>query len=146
MRPIAGKLSDLYGEKVVIVPSLIITILPLITLSFSTGLFDVILSAILYGVGFGSAQPPLQAAIIRFVPSERTRIANASFSTATDLGIGLGAIVLGYVSHYTSYQVLFIVCAASVVFSLLMIIFFCDFIKQLYGFCLLIDKLFPFNH
>ncbi|MEH7414540.1 MFS transporter [Neobacillus drentensis] len=129
MRPIAGKLSALYGEKMVIVPSLIVTILALITLSLSTGLIGVILSAILYGVGFGSAQPPLQAAIIRIFPQERAGVANASFSTATALGIGLGAIVLGWVSEYTSFQVLFIVCAVSVVFSLLMFTFFARRVK-----------------
>jgi MFS family permease len=130
MRPIAGKLSDFYGEKVVIIPSLIITVLALVTLGLSTGLFGVILSAILYGVGFGSAQPRLQAAILRIVPPERAGVANASFSTATDLGIGLGAIVLGWVPQYMSYQGLFIVWSVSVVFSLLMFTFFSRRLKN----------------
>lgn len=124
IRPIAGKLSDRYSETFVIIPALVITVLALIVLSFSTNLFGVIISAVMYGIGFGSAQPALQAATIRLVSPERTGVANASFSTATDLGIGLGAIILGWVSQYTSYQVLFTVSAVSVVFSLLLFIFF----------------------
>jgi MFS family permease len=124
IRPIAGKLSDRYGETFVIVPSLVITILALIVLSFSTGLFGVLVSAVLYGIGFGSAQPALQAATIRLVRPDRAGVANASFSTATDLGIGLGSITLGWVSQHTSYQVLFTVSAVSVAFSLLMFTFF----------------------
>ena len=39
--------------------------------------------------------------------------------TAFDLGIGLGSIVLGWVSQYTGYAALFTVSAASVAVSLL---------------------------
>ncbi|KKI92763.1 MFS transporter [Bacillus sp. SA1-12] len=123
IRPVAGKLSDRKGETFVIIPALVITISALLVLGFSTNLLGIIFSAVLYGIGFGSAQPVLQAATISLVNPERTGVANASFSTATDLGIGLGAIILGWVSEYTSYQVLFSVSAVSVVFSLLMFIF-----------------------
>lgn len=124
IRPIAGKLSDRYGENFVIVPSLAITFSALLVLSFSTNLQGVLISAVMYGVGFGSAQPALQAATLRLVNPERIGVANASFTTATDLGIGLGAIILGWVSQYTSYQVLFAVSAVSIVFSLLTFIYF----------------------
>ncbi len=123
-RPIAGTLSDRHGETFVIIPALVITILALIVLSFSTGLFSVLVSAVLYGIGFGSVQPALQAVTIRLARPDRIGVANASLSSATDLGIGLGAIMLGWVSQYTSYKVLFMVSAVSVVFSLLLFIFF----------------------
>ncbi len=123
IRPISGKLSDRYGESKVIGPALIVTILALIVLGFSTGFFGVLISAVLYGIGFGSAQPALQASTIRLVSPDRTGVANASFSTATDLGIGLGAMMLGLVSQQTSYQVLFTVSALSVAFSLLVFTF-----------------------
>lgn len=124
IRPIAGKLSDRHGETSVIVPALVITISALIVLSFSTGLFGVLVSAVLYGIGFGSAQPALQAATIRLARPDRKGVANASLLTATDLGIGLGAIMLGWVSQYTGYQVLFTVSAVSVAVSLLLFTFF----------------------
>lgn len=124
IRPLAGKLSDRYSEAFVIIPALVITISALVVLSLSTNLYGVIISAVMYGIGFGSAQPALQAVMLRLVSPERTGVANASFSTATDLGIGLGAIMLGWVSQYTSYQMLFTVSAASVVLSLLMFTFF----------------------
>ena len=123
-RPISGKLSDRYGEIFVIVPALVITICALIVLSLSTGLIGVLVSAVLYGIGFGSAQPALTAATIRLARPDRLGVANASISTANDLGIGLGAIMLGWVSQYTSYQALFTVSAVSVVISLLLFTFF----------------------
>jgi len=124
IRPIAGKLSDRFSESFVIVPGLAVTISALLVLSISTGLFGVLVSAVLFGVGFGSAQPALQAATIRLARPDRKGVANASLLTATDLGIGLGAILSGWVSQHTSYQVLFTVGAASVAMSLLLFAFF----------------------
>jgi len=127
-RPLAGKLSDRYGEISVIVPAVVIKILALLTLSFSTGLSGVLVAAVLYGIGFGSAQPALHAAIIRLARPDRRGAANASFGSAADLGIGLGAIMLGWVSQHTSYQVLFTVSAVPVALSL---IIFALFAKRL---------------
>jgi predicted MFS family arabinose efflux permease len=123
MRPLAGRLSDRHGEAVVIVPALVITIVALLALSLSTGLFGVLGSAVLYGIGFGSAHPVLHAATIRLARSSHKGVANASMSTAVDLGIGLGAITLGWVSQHTSYRGLFTVAAVSVAVSLLVFAF-----------------------
>jgi MFS family permease len=123
-RPISGKLSDRYGEMIIIIPSLVITICALIVLSVSTGLVGVMVSAVLYGMGFGSAQPAFQSATILLARADRKGVANATITTANDLGIGLGAIMLGWVSQYTSYQVLFAVSAVSVGVSLILFTFF----------------------
>ncbi|GMX60514.1 MFS transporter [Paenibacillus elgii] len=128
IRPIAGKLSDRYGESFTIVPALGTTMAALLVLSFSSGLTGVIVAAVLYGIGFGSAQPALQAATLRLAPADRKGVANASFFTAFDLGIGLGAIVLGWVSQHTGYQALFTVSAVSVAVSLIL---FAVFVRQL---------------
>ncbi|WP_028610092.1 MFS transporter [Paenibacillus harenae] len=123
-RPIAGKLSDRLGEANVILPGLIVTVLSLVVLSFSEGLVGVVVAAVLYGIGFGSAQPALQAANLRLAPPDKRGVASASFMTAFDLGIGLGSIILGWVSQYTGYKVLFIVCAGSVLVSAIVFITF----------------------
>jgi predicted MFS family arabinose efflux permease len=128
IRPIAGRLSDRFGEPIIIVPALAVTISALLVLSFSSGLFGVLAAAVLYGVGFGSAQPALQAAALRLARADRKGVANASVFTAFDLGIGLGAIVLGWVSQYTGYQALFTVSAASVLVSLFI---FTVFVRRL---------------
>ncbi len=123
-RPFAGKLADRYNEGSIIIPSLLITIIALLILSLSNELLGVIVSAILYGIGFGSAQPTLQAAILNLVSPTKKGVANASFFTAMDLGIGFGSIILGLVSQYLGYPFLFTVCAVSVFISLLIFIVF----------------------
>lgn len=128
IRPFAGKLSDRFGEAAVIIPSLVVTAGALIVLSLSSGLPGLIIAAILYGIGFGSAQPALQAATLRIAPEDRRGAANASFMTAFDLGIGLGAILLGLVSERIGYAYLFTVTAVSVVVSL---VIFTIFVRRL---------------
>ena len=129
-RPVAGKLADRYSEGTVIIPSLIITIAALLILSLSRESFGIMASAILYGIGFGAAQPPLLALTLRLVPSNKKGVANASFFTAIDLGIGLGAIILGFVSPL-GYSFLFTVCVVSGLISLLIFISYVR--KQLNG-------------
>ncbi|SHF30613.1 Predicted arabinose efflux permease, MFS family [Seinonella peptonophila] len=121
-RPISGKLSDRFSEKAVLIPSLILTCIGLIWISYSEGLVGLIIAAILYGIGFGSAQPALQTAIINLAHPDRKGVANASFFTAFDLGIGLGSIILGWISQITSYEILFLAASISVILSLLLLI------------------------
>ncbi|TDF96287.1 MFS transporter [Paenibacillus piri] len=118
-RPVAGKLADRFNETSIIILSLIITIIALFILSLSNGLPSVIASAILYGIGFGSAQPTLQAATLNLVSSDQKGVATASFFTAMDLGIGLGSIILGLISQFLGYSFLFAACAVSGLISLL---------------------------
>jgi predicted MFS family arabinose efflux permease len=100
-------------------PALVMAILALITLGLSTGLPGVLAAAVLYGVGFGTAHPVLHAATIRIARAEAKGAANASVSTAADLGIGLGAMTLGWASRHMGYRGLFAAAAASVALSLL---------------------------
>lgn len=126
-RPITGKISDKYGEDVVIIPALFILIIALLVLTFTKGIVGLVITAILYGIGFGSAQPALQVAILRLAKPEKIGVANATFFTAFDLGIGLGSISLGFVSQLMGYQALFVVCAISALISLL---YFTVFVKK----------------
>lgn len=118
-RPVAGKLADRYNEAAIIIPSLMITSIALLILSFSNGLAGVMASAVLYGIGFGSAQPTLQAATLSLVSSDKKGVATASFFTAMDLGIGLGSIILGLISQFLGYSFLFVSCAVSGLIALL---------------------------
>lgn len=124
IRPLTGRISDKYGEEIIIVPALFILAIALLVLILTKGTIGLVITAILYGIGFGSAQPALQVATIRLAPPEKRGVANATFFTAFDLGIGLGSIILGFVLQLMGYEMLFIVCALSALISLLIFILF----------------------
>lgn len=117
-RPIGGTLADRRGATAVIVPALTLIVIALLVLSGATGLAGVLAAAVLYGVGFGSAHPTLQAALLRMVPRERFGVANASFFTAFDLGIALGSTLLGAFAGGIGYRMVFVAAAAAVALSL----------------------------
>lgn len=118
-RPLAGTLSDRYGEAFVVIPATVLASVSLLVLSAATGVGGVLAAAALYGMGFGSAQPALQAAILRMVSRERIGVANASFFTAFDLGIAFGSTLLGWVSQRLGYRAVFIAAAGSLAICLL---------------------------
>jgi predicted MFS family arabinose efflux permease len=64
----------------------------------------------------------LQAATIHLAPPDRKGVANATFFTAFDLGIGLGTVILGFISDAMGYRVLFGVCAISAAIGLVITI------------------------
>lgn len=117
-RPIAGRVSDRRGEATVIVPATVSIIAALLVLGSATGLGGVIAAAVLQGIGFGAAQPALQAATVNMVPPERFGVANASFFTAFDLGIALGSTALGWIAGWLGYRAVFAAGAVSVAISL----------------------------
>lgn len=111
VRLFSGRLADHHGEAYVIIPGLLITVAAMITLAATDGLTGVITGAILFGLGFGSTHPILQAVVLRLVRPDQKGLANASFTTAFDLGIGMGSISLGWISEWRGYSTLFLVAA-----------------------------------
>ncbi|MDF2723137.1 MAG: major facilitator superfamily 1, partial [Paenibacillus sp.] len=113
VRFVAGRLADRLGEIAVIVPGFALILAALFTLAGAQGLFGIVAAAILLGLGLGSAQPALQAVTLRLVKPDQKGMANASFQTAFDLGIGIGTILLGMISQGFGYPLLFVCCAFS---------------------------------
>lgn len=128
-RPLAGKLFDKKGHAWVLFPGIVLMALGLLTLSFASSIILLVVSAILYGAGFGAVQPSLQAWTINLVPPYRRGAANGTFFSAFDLGIGLGAMILGPVASVSSYAMMY---RLSVVMTILFL--------MIYGVYLLMAK------
>ncbi|MCR8657550.1 MFS transporter [Paenibacillus endoradicis] len=107
VRPIAGKIFDSKGPIIVLIPAAIFVIVSMIVLSYTTSMSLLIVSALLYGVGFGSIQPTLQAWMLRSASKEDYGTVNGLFYNATDLGVSLGAIILGIIVTFTSYEMMY---------------------------------------
>lgn len=106
-RPFSGKLYDAKGHAFVIIPGVIITFTGIILLSYTTTIPSLIIAAACYGSGFGAIQPALQAWMIDRVAPHRRGVATATFFSAFDLGIGAGAIIFGFIAHFTNYATVY---------------------------------------
>jgi len=97
---------------VVVAPGLAVTFVALIVLSQAESTAALMVVAVLYGIGVGAAQPTLMAMTIdRARPQERGA-AMGTFTTAMDLGIGIGSILWGLAAEAFGFQPMYV--AASV--------------------------------
>ena len=107
-RPICGRLADRIGFGFVIIPGIILIAGAMFLLYFAGSIQWFWLVAILYGAGFGAAQPALQALAVISVPPQRRGLANGTFFTGFDMGIGLSSIMWGAVAGVTGYSVMYL--------------------------------------
>lgn len=106
-RPFMGKAADKMGFSLILLPGMVLLGMALVVLIYATSLSGFLAAAVLYGLGFGSVQPILNAITITLAPTERRGAANATFMTAMDTGIGLGAIVWGIVAERLGFTYIF---------------------------------------
>jgi len=123
-RTFAGKLYDRKGHKAVFVPSTLLIVAAMLLLSWLPNPFVLFSAAFLYGFGFGSVQPALQAWAIEKAPHNRKGMANATFFSFFDLGIGFGAMMFGQIGHLFGYHAIYMTAACSVVVSIVLYLFF----------------------
>ena len=121
-RLISGKIFDKHGPKLLTLAGMIFLITGLFVLSFIKNYNGFLTSALLIGAGFGIVFPTFQAMVNHIVDIKKRGVANSTFFTAVDLGIGLGAIISGFISDLFSLTVTFIICAIIIIIA--SIIFF----------------------
>jgi MFS family permease len=107
VRPISGKIFDRKGDKYLIYPASICSIIGLNLLAFTHELFTLLVAAILYGFAYSVMQPSFQALAIRKVSADKKGTANAMALSSMDLGMALGAPLLGNIVSVTSYNGMF---------------------------------------
>lgn len=122
-RVFAGKLYDKKGDLYVIPPGTILIFTAMLLLSWLPNTSTMIIAGALYGLGFGSVQPALQAWAVNNAAKNRKGMANATFYSFFDLGVGVGAMLFGQLAFLFNYGLIYIVSACSVFFALLFYIF-----------------------
>lgn len=112
-RPYIGKLADRIGCKAVIGPGIIALSLSLVLLSFSFNTVTFLICGVLYGLAQGAVMAATQTLAVLRAPSDRVGAANATYSSCFDLGLGLGALLFGFVAEFTGYGMMFLICGLS---------------------------------
>lgn len=119
-RTFAGKIYDQKGHQAVFIPGASLIIVSMCLLAWLPNSLTLFTAAVLYGLGFGTVQPALQAWSVKGSPSNRRGMANATFYSFFDLGIGIGAILFGQIAHLFGYSSIYVISAISVLLSILL--------------------------
>ncbi len=118
-RPAAGRLSDYFGRPKVFLPALVVAAAALIMIATAVTALQLILSAFILGLGFGSAHSSVMALAADRLPVVERGIGMATFTSAFDLGIVAGSVTLGVLLVWFDFAVLFILCAVIMLIPLL---------------------------
>ncbi|MCR8635574.1 MFS transporter [Paenibacillus radicis (ex Xue et al. 2023)] len=124
IRPISGKIFDKKGHAAVLIPAAICVLASMVLLSYTASMPMLIVSALLYGLGFGSIQPTIQAWMLRSTPQAQHGTANSMFYNSTDFGVAIGALILGAISSLTGYAVMYRYSAGFMLLFLIVYVFY----------------------
>jgi len=104
-RPFSGKLADRIGYRLVFAPCLVFITGGLALLAVRGTFASVVASAIVFGVGFGTAYPVFVAYVMRDVDPQRRGAAFGAILAAFDTGIGTGSTTVGWLIQRFGFPV-----------------------------------------
>lgn len=119
-RLFGGKLTQRIGEKRMMYLGLLFCVLGFLLVSAARVPLLLWIAAALYGLGYGVVYPLLNAmAVVNAAPNRRGA-ANATFLMMLDMGIGLGAMVWGFIIDHMGPQWLYPACAVTMAVSIVL--------------------------
>jgi MFS family permease len=110
-RPVSGRLADRIGHRKVFLPCLVLIAAGLFLLALASTRLLLVLSALVFGAGFGTAYPVYAAYVMKQVTPDRRGAAFGAILAAFDTGIGTGSIASGWLIDHFGFRVAFTVAA-----------------------------------
>jgi len=117
-RPVLGRLGDRWGYTAVFVPCLILIAVGLGVLALGGTRGYLLASAVIFGIGFGTAYPTYVGYVMRGVSADRRGAAFGAILAAFDTGIGTGSTSMGWLIQRYGFSTAFGVAAALAVLAL----------------------------
>ena len=117
-RPISGRLGDVFGYKRIFMPCLVLITVGLACLAVDGTRAWMITSAVLFGIGFGTAYPVYVGYVMQHVSAARRGAAFGAMLAAFDTGIGTGSTSMGWLIQHMGFRPAFGIAAALSALSL----------------------------
>lgn len=95
-RPVLGRLGDRLGYRQVFIPCLILISCGLALLAIGGTRTWLLISAVVFGIGYGTAYPTYVGYVMRGVSPNRRGAAFGAILAAFDTGIGTGSTTMGW--------------------------------------------------
>ena len=111
-RPLSGALADRIGHRQVFLPCLVLIALGLATLGLHGTRGSLVTSALIFGLGFGTAYPVFIAYVMHDVDARRRGAAFGAVLLAFDTGVGSGSTVAGWLIQRFGFSAAFGTAAA----------------------------------
>ncbi|MFC6207183.1 MFS transporter [Levilactobacillus tongjiangensis] len=112
IRPIVGHTFDRQGPRLILLVSTVLLTIGMVLIALIDRNWLLLLAGVFYGVADGAIYPTLQAWLFKLTTLENRDTATGMFLNSYDLGMGLGAVILGWVVEAVAYQGMFWVLTA----------------------------------
>jgi MFS family permease len=106
-RPLSGRWADRGSASIILLVGLLLMAGGIAFIALSHSITTFILAGVVSGFGTGFCIPPLQAASVRCAPVHRRGAATGTYFMAFDMGLGLGAILWGFVTAAFGYRIMY---------------------------------------
>jgi MFS family permease len=110
-RPLLGHLGDRFGYRQVFVPCLVLIAAGVSVLAVGGTRELMIISAVIFGIGFGTAYPTYVGYVMKGVSARRRGAAFGAILAAFDTGIGTGSTSMGWLIQKWGFGTAFGVAA-----------------------------------
>jgi MFS family permease len=117
-RPVLGRLGDRFGYRNVFIPCLALIACGLGVLALGGTRTYILASAIIFGIGFGTAYPTYVGYVMKGVSATRRGAAFGAILAAFDTGIGTGSTTMGWLIQRHGFATAFGVAALLAVLAL----------------------------
>jgi MFS family permease len=103
-RVFSGRLADRIGHRKFFIPCLGLVAAGFALLSIADSRASLVLSAVVFGTGFGNMYPAFVAHVVRYFDPARRGSVFGGILAAFDTGIGTGSIALGFIIEHFGFR------------------------------------------
>jgi predicted MFS family arabinose efflux permease len=110
-RPYFGRLLDRRGDNIVVIPVILSMALGLALLALANGAWLILLAAVPLSIGFGTLMSCSQAIAVKSSTPEKASLATSTALISSELGLGLGTVLMGVFVDYSGYAGMYAIAA-----------------------------------
>jgi len=123
-RPIAGKIQDKNGDKLICLTGIIAQSLGLFLIAYTPSIYTVLISAVCVALGFGTLNSACTTIVTRKTPESRRSYAISTLFIFCDATMGFGPALLGsFVSSGSGYAPVYYISSIITILALPICIF-----------------------
>lgn len=108
-RPVIGRLFDSKGENSIMYPAILIFSTGILLFSQAHHGYTLLLAGAVLGLGFGAIQSSTQAISVKVTPQHRMGLGNSTYFAFTDMGMGIGPLLVGLIIPFFGYRGMYMV-------------------------------------
>ncbi|MDO8726656.1 MAG: MFS transporter [Candidatus Methanoperedens sp.] len=122
LRPFIGREVDKHGRKKLLVAGMVVFLISMMLYNYTTDVTSLLLLRILHGIGWGAATTAASTLIADIAPPARRGEAMGIFGMSSNVAMAIGPVLSMILLKEYDFPVLFSVCAAIALISLLLVL------------------------